>query len=334
VKVLPVDVRYSDWDCSLEKNEKNGVGVNRHGACGATSSDFTPTPFFSLRLGLRMVKGLAEEAGRRLVEARRDVPFADAQDLATRAKLNRGHLAKLAEAAALRGLAGHRHRARWEVAAVETGGDFFVKWVGSTFLDEAVILLAPRRKVEPTQLTKTSYSIRPPSETDDIRTDYASTGLTLGRHPIALMRGQLRHRRALTARELHGRPHGTRVRACGLVTMRQRPMTASGTIFITLEDETGITNVLLWARDFERYRREVMAARLMEVEGEIQRSKEGVMHLIARRVFDRSALLGGLTESRLLQRPMSPADGPRNGPDPRHGHPRNVRVLPNSRDFH
>ena len=105
--------------------------------------------------------------------------------------------------------------------------------------------------------------------------------------------------------------------------IRQRPGKGNA-LFITLEDESGITNVLLWARDFERYRRAVMAARLMEVEGEVQRSKEGVMHLIARRVFDRSGLLNGLTDD------AAPADDAY----PRHGHPRNVRVLPKSRDFH
>jgi error-prone DNA polymerase len=106
-----------------------------------------------------------------------------------------------------------------------------------------------------------------------------------------------------------------------VVLIRQRPGKGNA-LFITLEDETGIANVLLWARDFERYRREVMAARLMEVEGEIQRSKEGVMHVIARRVLDRSDLLNRLTEDSLRTLPE------------RHGHPRNVRVLPKSRDFH
>ena len=117
--------------------------------------------------------------------------------------------------------------------------------------------------------------------------------------------------------------NGSIVRVAGVVLIRQRPGKGNA-LFITLEDETGITNVLLWARDFERYRRAVMAARLMEVEGEVQRSKEGVMHLIARRVFDRSALLGSLTEG----------EPPADEAYPRHGHPRNVRVLPKSRDFH
>jgi error-prone DNA polymerase len=137
------------------------------------------------------------------------------------------------------------------------------------------------------------YFIRPPSESDDIRSDYASTGLTLGRHPIALMRGQLRHRRALTARELHGRPHGTRVRACGLVTMRQRPMTASGTIFITLEDETGTVNVVVWPRLWERQRAEIVGASVLAVDGVLETDGE-VHHLIADRLHDFSELAGNL----------------------------------------
>jgi error-prone DNA polymerase len=121
-------------------------------------------------------------------------------------------------------------------------------------------------------------------------------------------------------------------RVAGVVLIRQRPGKGNA-LFITLEDETGITNVLLWARDFERYRREVMAARLMEVEGEIQRSKEGVMHVIARRVFDRSDLLSGLTRDE-FHPPLAPTDEFKRPIYQRQGHPRNVRVLPKSRDFH
>ena len=267
VKVLPVDVRYSEWDCTLEK--KGSEPFSQTKAISSTDNfhEKGSDPFFSLRLGLRMVKGLAEDAGRRLVEARRESPFSDAQDLAVRAALNRGQLAKLAEAAALRGLAGHRHRARWEVAASE-------------------------RPVEGLSLRVSEnerVSIRPPSEADDIRNDYASTGLTLGRHPIALMRGQLRHRRAVTARELHGRPHGTRLRACGLVTMRQRPATASGTIFITLEDETGTVNVVVWPRLWEKQRAELIGASVLAVDGVLETDGE-VHHLIADRVHDFSEL--------------------------------------------
>jgi error-prone DNA polymerase len=128
---------------------------------------------------------------------------------------------------------------------------------------------------------------------DDTRADYASTGLTLGRHPIALIRPLLRHRRAVTARELRERPHGSRVRACGLITMRQRPMTASGTIFLTLEDETGFVNAVVWPRLFEKQRAEILAASVLAVDGVLETDGD-VHHLIADRVHDFSHLAGSL----------------------------------------
>jgi error-prone DNA polymerase len=248
VKVLPADVRYSDWDCTLEKT--------------------------ALRLGLRMVKGMREKSAQRLEQARSERPFRNAQDLAARAGLDRHDLAVLAEAAALRGLAGHRHRARWEIAAVEKPVDD---------------LLKPAAKSEPDPF----YSIRPPSEVDDTRADYASTGLTLGRHPLALLRPVLKCRQEVTARELRQRPHGTHVRACGLITMRQRPMTASGTIFLTLEDETGFVNVVIWPRLFEKQRAEILAATVLAVDG-VMETDGDVHHLIAGRVHDFSFLAENL----------------------------------------
>jgi error-prone DNA polymerase len=233
------------------------------------------TPFSpALRLGLRMVKGMREKSALRLEQARGERPFDNAQDLATRARLDRHDLAVLAEAAALRGLAGHRHRARWEIAAVEKPVDD---------------LLKPAAKSEPDPF----YSIRPPSEVDNTRADYASTGLTLGRHPIALLRSVLKRRRAITARELHRKPHESRVRACGLVTMRQRPMTASGTIFLTLEDETGFVNVVIWPRLFEKQRAEILAASILAVVGVLETDGD-VHHLIASRVHDFSFLAENL----------------------------------------
>jgi error-prone DNA polymerase len=250
VKTLPADVRYSDWECTLE-------------------------PFrgsLALRLGLRMVKGMREDRARRVEQARGQQAFSTAQDLAARAGLDRRDLAVLAEAAALRGLAGHRHRARWEIAAVEKPQEGLA-------LDAA----------DPDE----NLGIRPPSEADDTRADYASTGLTLGRHPLALLRPVLRRRRAITARELRERPHGSRVRACGLITMRQRPMTASGTIFLTLEDETGFVNAVVWPRLFEKQRAEILAASVLAVDGVLETDGD-VHHLIADRVHDFSHLAGSL----------------------------------------
>jgi error-prone DNA polymerase len=154
-------------------------------------------------------------------------------------------------------------------------------------------------------------------------TDYQVTRLSLKGHPMQFLRSIFRREGVLSCAETAKVKNGTMVRCAGVVLIRQRPGKGNA-LFITLEDETGIANVLLWARDFERFRREVMAARLMQVEGVVERSREGVMHLMARRVVDRSSLLSCLTEK-------TPATDEHY---PRHDHPRNVRVLPKSRDFH
>jgi len=136
--------------------------------------------------------------------------------------------------------------------------------------------------------------LAPPTEGQDIVADYASLGLTLGRHPVALLRRRLKQHGMVTAAELHLRRQGSMVRAAGLVTCRQRPDTASGVIFVTLEDETGYINVVLWRNLVERQRREVLEARLLEVKGVIERDGE-VVHLVARHLVDHSALLGALS---------------------------------------
>jgi error-prone DNA polymerase len=264
VAVLPADVRHSDWDCTLEP----GPDAGRE-----------PEAPPRLRLGLRLVKGFGEEAATRLQVARRSGPFADTRDLATRANLNRRELAALAEAAALRGIAGHRHRARWEAAAVRREPDDLLQGVAPGGRGERV-------------------AIRPPSATDDLQADYASTGLTLGRHPLAFLRRVLRSRRVRPVVELLRLEHGSRARACGLVTMRQRPQTAKGTVFLTLEDESGQLNVVVWPRLAERQRAVVLGARLVAIDG-VMESDGDVWHLIAERLHDYSELLDGLeTRSR------------------------------------
>ncbi|MFC1719942.1 error-prone DNA polymerase [Pseudomonadota bacterium] len=278
VKVLPADVRYSNWDCTLENT--------------------------FLRLGLRMIKGMRKDSALRLEQARREHPFSCVQDLTNRASLDRHDLAVLAEAAALRGLAGHRHRARWEIAAVEKPVDDLLRSSGQSPplhdpLERPVAAIdfrTPNRGHGPLlqQAEESMVSIRPPSEVDNTRADYASTGLTLGRHPIALLRPVLKRRRAITARELHEKLHGSRVRACGLITMRQRPMTASGTIFLTLEDETGFVNTVIWPRLFEKQRAEILTASVLAVDGVVETDGD-VHHLIASRVHDFSHLADGLT---------------------------------------
>ncbi|HLQ01582.1 MAG TPA: error-prone DNA polymerase [Burkholderiales bacterium] len=225
----------------------------------------------AVRLGLRLVQGLSQPGAERVVAARRIQPFAGVHDLARRAELDRRDLKCLAAAGALEALSGHRHHAYWQVAGIETGAH--------------ILRDAP--------VAETSPALASPTEGENILADYASTGLTLGRHPLALLRPRLAGMRFATADELKLLPGGAPARAAGIVTGRQRPGTASGTIFVTLEDETGYVNVIVWPHLIERQRRELLGAHLMGVEGVLEREGE-VMHLIARRLTDHSALLGRL----------------------------------------
>jgi error-prone DNA polymerase len=245
VEVRPADVSFSQWDCTLE---------GRGGQA-------------AVRLGLRMVGGLAETAGRRISAG---APHASVAELAQRAGLGRKDLNCLAAAGALRSLAGHRRAAHWLSSGIEK--------------DPPLNLHASEKLPR----------LAPPSEGEDIVADYRSLGLTLGRHPLALLRKQLKELKMLKAEELSLLPHGSRVRAAGLVTCRQRPDTASGVVFVTLEDESGCVNVIVWRDLLARQRRELLGARLLGVAGVLER--EGlVVHLIARRLEDHSALLGRLT---------------------------------------
>jgi len=225
----------------------------------------------AVRLGFLLVQGLSQPGAERIVAARRDRLFDSVEDLARRAELNRHDLKCLAAAGALEALSGHRRHAYWQVAGIETGAH--------------ILRDAP--------VAETPAILAPPTEGENLVADYASTGLTLGRHPLALLRAHLSRMRFSAAGEIRLLPSGSRVRAAGIVTGRQRPSTASGTVFVTLEDETGYVNVIVWPNLIERQRRELLGARLMGVEGVLEREGE-VMHLVARRLSDHSALLGSL----------------------------------------
>jgi len=218
-----------------------------------------------------MISGLREAAVKRLVEARAHAPFASVADLAHRAKLDRRDLEALADAGALAALSGHRHHAVWDIAGVERLPALLA---GEAF-DEAVPALAP------------------PSESDDIVADYRRLGLTLGRHPLALIRARLAKQRLTTTETVRSAPHGRLVRTAGLVIGRQRPDTASGVIFVTLEDETGVLNVIVWRDLADRQRRELLGSRLMSVYGNVEREGE-VVHVLAGHLVDLSPMLGEL----------------------------------------
>ena len=226
----------------------------------------------AVRLGLGRIKGLQHEAGERIVAARAAGLFSEVTDLARRAGLERGMVRVLSRAGALASLAGNRHHASWAALGIET----------------PLAVLPEARIREATPL------LRAPSEGEDIVADYAHLGFTLGRHPLALLRDHLNRRQCATAAQIAQAEPGTRVRVAGLVISRQRPGTATGVVFVTLEDETGIINVIVWSTLVEAQRRELLHAQLLGVVGEIQRDGE-VVHLIAQRLSDHSKLLGRLS---------------------------------------
>jgi error-prone DNA polymerase len=303
VEVLPVDATVSEWDCVLEKARDEGGGVNREtpllpegepgirgallragerptrcselGRAGSPqSSGGGGRKRAAVRLGFRMISGFSETAAGRICEARHERAFDSVADLARRARLDRRDLKLLASAGALRSLSDHRRLAHWEVAGVERA--------------TPVLAGAPIEESMP--------RLAPPTEGEELVADYASLGLTLGRHPLSLLRPRLARMRLATAAELRGLPHGRPARAAGIVVGRQRPDTASGVIFVTLEDETGSVNVIVWRDLADRQRRELLGSRLMGVHGTLEREGE-VVHLIANRLVDHSALLGKLQTS-------------------------------------
>jgi len=251
VAVRPVDINHSAWDCSLEA-EGSGMAT--------------------LRLGLRMVKGLSEDAGQRVVAERASGDYTQVQALLERAGLDRRELGVLATSGALRPLSGDRHCARWAVAGAE----------------KPMPLFPSMARYEPAPL------LRKPTEGQNIVADYRSTGLTLERHPVCLLRRHLDRYRYAQAGTLPALGDGHKVNVAGLVITKQRPGTASGVIFVTLEDETGQINLVLWKQVAEQFRAELLNARLLGVAGELQIEGQ-VIHVVAKRLFDHSDLLGNLS---------------------------------------
>ena len=230
----------------------------------------------ALRLGLRLVKGLSQLAAEKLVTIRSNAKFKSTQDLAERSRLDRKQLAALAAANALEGISGHRFRAYWDVSGIEQPTDIF----GIAEFAEAEPLL-PR-----------------PNQWHNTIEDYASTGLTLGEHPLSQLRKLLHKKGVVTAKAATEIPTGRPISVAGLVINRQRPGTASGVMFATLEDETGQANIIIWPKVVEKQRKVILQSRLMIVSGKVQ-TESNVTHVIANRLVDGSHLIGELaTKSR------------------------------------
>lgn len=264
VQVRPVSVVHSHWDCTLEP------------PADAAAPGADPAAQPALRLGLRLVRSLSEQGAQRLTAARSQQPFSGVADLAQRAALTRRDLEALAAAGALAPLSGNRHLAFWEVAGFEPALP-----LGAA--DPAALQVSEARPL-----------LRMPSETQSIVADLAAVGLTLGRHPVALLRERLQGEGLQCMADLAQMAHGQWARTAGLVLVRQRPGSASGVTFVTLEDETGQVNLVVWKNIAERFRRALVESALLEVQGTLQREGE-VLHLVARRLIDRTALTGRLS---------------------------------------
>ncbi|ATB67618.1 error-prone DNA polymerase [Pseudomonas mosselii] len=226
----------------------------------------------AIRLGLRQIRGFGEDDACRLAQARAQRPWRDVEDLCLRAGLDARARARLADAGALRGLVGDRHQARWQVAAVQSQLPLFAG-------------------LEP--VYEQAEALPVPSVAEDLAADYATLGTTLGPHPLTLLRSRLRALGCRSSTELAGVEHGDTVAVAGIVVGRQRPQTASGVTFVTLEDEHGMVNVVVWRDLAERQRRALVGSKLLKVSGRLEQ-ESGVRHLIARRLEDISLLLQGL----------------------------------------
>jgi error-prone DNA polymerase len=266
VEVRAVDVSHSDWDCTLEPPTDTARLVN--GQAGQPA----------VRLGLRMVHGLQQAAALRIMQARVASAFSSTEDLALRCLLDQGDLKALASADALRSLSGHRRQQVWDASA----------------------LLPAPELLRGVPVDESALQLPEAPEGEEVVFDYAALGLSLRAHPLALLRPELTARKLLTAQTMRDYPNGRLVRACGIVTMRQQPQTAKGVVFVTLEDETGWVNVIVWKAVKEQFRQALHHARLLAVYGVWQRDEASggdVRHVVAKRLVDLTAMLGSLATS-------------------------------------
>jgi len=300
VEVRPADLNWSLWDSTLEPGAEQG---------------------WALRLGLRLVEGLRENDAERLIERRHDHPFENIDDLWRRAGVSRATLERLAAADTFRSIGLDRRQALWEVRALSDAKPlplFEYAKARETGPDPAV------------QLPVMALS-------EHVVNDYQTMRLSLKAHPMEFLRAQLRREKVLSCEQVRALKDGAPVCVAGVVLVRQRPGSAKGVIFMTIEDETGIANAVVWPKVLERYRKTVIGARLVLIRGRIQRHEE-IIHVVAGRLEDRSAWLLALAEgTRDFASPLARADEVRRpSPGSWHPsrHPRAQRIIPKSRDFH
>jgi error-prone DNA polymerase len=298
VEMREVDVNFSDWDCTLERPvppPSRAMGKELATApIHPRRAEQAPAirTRFAVRLGLRQIKGFREADAARLV-AMRGMPYRSVRDLWLRSGLSRAGLERLAEADAFRSLGLDRRAALWEVRALDPAAaaerlPLFAGMAEDLGREEAVQLPA-----------------MPPGE--HVVHDYRALSLSLKAHPVAFLRDDLRGRSVVEAGRLADLRSGRRIAVAGLVLVRQRPGTAQGVIFATLEDETGVANIIVWPKIFERYRAIVLGARLIQVNGRLQ-SDQGVIHVVAEQLQDLTPLLARLSDDPLGSSGMARAD--------------------------
>lgn len=296
VPLQPIDVNHSDWDNKVFRDE---TAVTPEG--------------LGIRLGFCQIDGFSETWALAIMRAR---PFSSLEDVSRRASLPTRALHLLADADALRSLRLDRREGAWEARRTPSNQLPLFAYANAQELGNETDAQLPAMLLG-----------------EHIVADYQMTRLSLKGHPMQILRPIFAREGVMSSAEISASRNGAKAKVAGVVLVRQRPGEGKA-IFVTLEDETGVTNVIMWARTFERFRLVVMSARLMEVQGEVQRSAEGVVHVMAHRLIDRTAELSMLSDIDDANVPLSRSDEFARPVYPRHGHPRDVRILPKSRDFH
>ncbi|MEO7814359.1 MAG: error-prone DNA polymerase, partial [Sphingomicrobium sp.] len=331
VEVAAVDVNHSEWDSVLEApnpipiwgRRRDAKRRRRGGVDGSVSPSPRPSPpngergSLLLRLGLRQIEGLRLDAATRIVAARGDTPYASVEDVRARSGTNVAAVERLAEADAFRSIKLDRRGALWDARALKGAPDL-------------PLFAAAQERDEGWETEIVRLPAMPLSE--QVVSDYQTVRLSLKAHPMSFLRAHYAARGFVTAGELRSLRYGRRVSLAGLVLIRQRPGSAKGVCFITLEDETGVANLVVWPDKFAAQRNIVMGARLMVVHGLVQHD-EAVVHVIAARLEDDTLMLRHLSEDSLPST-LSAGDGGGSWRAPAGSHPRDVNVIPKSRDFH
>ncbi len=321
VEVLPVDVNFSGWDNTLEEVEEGAARGLRQAQAEPVEARAQGQPHeaqVALRLGLRQVDGFPEAAAARIVAAREAGAYRDVRELKERAGLSPALVERLASADCFNSLELTRRQALWDARSLIAAPDL-------------PLFAAAAARDEGAERALTRLPVMPLSE--EVVADYQTQRLSLKAHPLAFLRADLAERGFIRAADLRARKYRAAVQVAGVVLIRQRPGSAKGVCFITLEDESGVANVVIWPDLMEKQRKVIMGARLMEVRGRVEYDDE-VVHVIATHLTDATPSLHALSDDLLphhvergdhVQRPVQGS---------RHGHPRDARIIPKSRDFH